>query len=395
MLGVQLKHILPPDFDPNARINGTQLSNNEDYGVAVSLIEKCDKGQSCCVQIIGDPGNGRTTLAQAICTSLIDNNYCSVQQLLFTKVQPGSNENSMWNFFGELAKDKQEKETASVLSLTSTKILKKLEALVQLLQIHFKVVCLDDVDCDSFFLFKLLSSALLRASCKVIITSSEDVKNHGFSAWEMFHSVHFNGFTDTQQIHQSITLSSLLHHSLLSRAIQILSGNPVAIKVFDSFVNTFSLSVEQVEEQINNLESNLQLNNQQPHNTVQLVLMLISNWLDQSDFIILLQLSQLRQPLPVTDFTQSLSKLEHLSLLDIKQGVQTNDKIAYFVTMQNCIQRHFQDEFRKDKGNKVFCCKENEQFDVLQTWLSLLSKELQVLVIDAEENAWPFVPEKW
>ena len=123
--------------------------------------------------------------------------------------------------------------------------------------------------------------------------------------------------------------------------------------------------------------------------------MLISNWLDQSDFIILLQLSQLRQPLPVTDFTQSLSKLEHLSLLDIKQGVQTNDKIAYFVTMQNCIQRHFQDEFRKDKGNKVFCCKENEQFDVLQTWLSLLSKELQVLVIDAEENAWPFVPEKW
>lgn len=391
MLGVQLKTVSPSEFDTNARIYARKLSTTDDLDGVVSHIEKCQEGQSCCIQIIGDPGSGRTTFAQGICCSLIDNKFCTEQQLLFTRIQPEYNESSLWNLLSELAKEKQEKEIASVFSQTTVKLLKKLETLVQFLQLHFKVICLDDVGCDGLSVFKLISSALLRASCKVVMTSSEDIRGNAFNAWEEFHSVHVKGFLEVELPDHCAIFSSLAKQSLLSRAVDIFSRNPVAFKVFSNFVDEFNLSVEQTEDQLNNLER-YKLENQQPcNNAVELVLRLISDWLDQTEMISLLQLSQLRQPLPVLK-TQSVSKLARLSLLTIREGKQNNAMVVYFITMPTCIQRYFQDQFRKNKDDEV---KMQEEFDVLKMWLSLLSKELLVLIDDAESSEWPFVPEKW
>ena len=392
MLGVQLKTLSPPEFNINASTFARKLNTTDDLDGVVSHIEKYQEGQSYCIQILGDPGSGCTTFAQAICISLINNEYCTEQQLLFTRVQPECNEASVWNLFSELAKEKQEKEIASVFSQTSVKLLKKLETLVQFLQLNFKVICLDDVGCDGLFVFKLISSALLRASCKVVITSSEDIRGTAFIAWEDCCSVHVKGFKEVLLPDHCTMFSSLSRQSLMSRAKNILSCNPVAYKVFSNFVNEFSLSVEQAEDQLDNLER-YKLENQQPFNAVELVLKLLSNWLDQTEMVSLLQLSQLRQPLPVLK-TQSVSKLARLSLLTIRESKQNNAMVVYFVTMPICIQRYFQDEFRKNKikDDEV---KMKEKFDVLQLWLSLLSKELLVLIDNAESSEWPFVPEKW
>ena len=393
MLGVRLRRFSPPEFDVNAKVYGTQLDTTDGFGTVCSLIAECSEKQSCCIQVIGDPGSGRTTFTQAVCKSLLDNGYSSAQ-LLFVNVQPGSNEACVWGLFSELAREKQEKEMASVFSQTSVKLLKKLETLVNFLQLHYKLICLDNVEHDGLFLFTLISSALLRATCRVMITCSQDIINHSFIPWDVFHSVHVSGLQEVY-LTTYCTTPLLSTQLLLSRTSGILNCNPVALKLFYNFVKEFSLSTEQIENQLRVLEKyKLENEDQKSCHAVQLVLKLVYDWLDQHEKLALLQLSQLRQPLPLLD-TQSVDQLVRLSLVVVRETVYSNGIVVYFVTMPTCIQKYFQEEFSKSEATGSIVCDQKDEFDVLQMWLSLISKELFELVESAECGMWPFVPEKW
>ena len=108
---------------------------------------------------------------------------------------------------------------------------------------------------------------------------------------------------------------------------------------------------------------------------------------------------ELRQPLPIT--WHQVEGQVHLIKLGLVQfnSVGTKDQqVLGMVSVCNSIQQclrgkmSIQDIHSADSPKNVV---DDNQFNVFNLWMALLSYELQGLVRDAKENKWPFVPEKW
>lgn len=304
--------------------------------------------------------------------------------ILYINVRPGCDRHSLYHLIGTIARDKQDIDTASFLSQSTVKIAKKNKVLQLFLKANFKLICVDRSCDDGVFWSHFVSILEDGELCIPVIAVS--TVNSGPPSPQLLYSVHEVQVKGLKEEAAKALLNeycSSLSNAQVARICNELSCNPVAIRLFGHFLVEFSSSMQDFTEHIQALSDTQQTG--QSERPVDAVLKCIFSHLDLPVKSVLNQLSQLRKPLPLLKMPREVDQLVRLTLLTKETFTTPDGIIVNLVSMQTSLLIDFPDSAGDDPGN----------FNVVNLWLELLSKELQELIVDAEKHAWPFIPEKW
>ena len=375
-----------------------QNSDFEPSNSVESIIDLFDEKDRACVVVYGEPGSGRTTLLSKVCDTLLERNL-KQSEICGLRVRVGCSAQSLWNFLSGISKDKQDKDTASLLLQSSAKLSKKYKAAQAFISYNFKLVCIDDVYSDGGLVWSHLSQLLpkTKAQCHVIVVSTrkEAPLIQSTVTEQTVLSVELKGI-GMDSFKQS--LSSKLPDWMLSdgelfKICTMLNGNPTSLKILTNAVNEFKLPPESFDCALLSCTEPL---NKEESSSVLMVLQFVFQHLRVWDKQVLGQLCQLREPLPLRTVSEEIGKLVRLGLVDkeaISEDTRTNKGI-YSISVPCCIQLSSL-QLIDTSDNNGLSPEAQLPFSVFDLWYGLLSEKLQQLVNDAQGNAWPFVPEKW
>ena len=242
MFCTSLKPIL---FEGNSR-----KYQNLDFESSVSLesiIDHFNGKDPACVVLYGEHGSGRTTLQRKVCDTLLERNCMKQSEILGLRVRAGCSEQSLCNFLSEIAKDRQDKDTASLLlqsSESSAKLRKKNLAAKAFIS-NFKLVCIDDGWSDGGLVWSHLSQLLAKMKVHVIVVSTKKeapqvqskVTEHSVLSVELkgISRNSFKQFLRNKLPHWTLSDDELLRISTM------LNGNPTSLKILANALNEFKL----------------------------------------------------------------------------------------------------------------------------------------------------------
>lgn len=391
MFYTSLKPIL---FHHNDRSN-----QNSDFELSHSLesiINQLEDNEPSRVVIYGEPGCGRTTLLHKICNKLLESRLTN-NEIFGLRVRAGCSVQSLWNFLSEISKERQDKDTASLLLQSSAKLSKKYRAGQAFISSNFKLICIDDVYSDDGMVWSHLSRVLheIKAHVVVVCTRNEvPLLQATLTLEQIVLSVELKGICMD-------SFKKCLDHKLpewtLSdeeelRTFKTLNGNPTSLKIIVNAVDEFKLPPE-----ILNCSYLLcSEHHEQECCSVLKVIQFLLEHLTAFEKEVFSQLCQLREALPMTTVKEEIEKLVRLGLVnkeffDVDTG--TNE-VIYSISVASCIQLSLLQLTCASDINGD-CSDGMAHFSVFDAWYALLSEKLHQLISDAQGNAWPFVPEKW
>ncbi|XP_031574980.1 alpha-protein kinase 1-like isoform X2 [Actinia tenebrosa] len=368
-----LTQISPQNFSPDSKTKCLQLRLSTEFP---SILEEIKQKHTLIFQLYGEPGSGCSTLVQGLCQHLCEIEHIAEKEILYLSLNQYCNEKSLWEFMSDLAKERNYKEQATFFSATSEKKDEKIKRFLGFF--NFKVVCFDNADCND----GLVESFLEHLVCSKIKTFIIGTQTRQIQTNEQVSTIEVRGLnlSTAQELFKKLCPSCAYEDGQISSLCGILKYNPIAINFFCALVNSHKLDATQL--QLSKGERQVDMF------ALDWILDYIKQSLGPSYISILYQLCHLRRPLPMTEVTPEISKLMELNLLTVKKEGSVN-----FIAIDLCLQKHL--SHRKDNKTAKDTVNETADFSVLECWLSLVSNKLQRLVQDAEENAWPFVPEKW
>lgn len=321
-----------------------------------------------CVR--GPVGSGRTTFCKAVLKNLIQSGSCDESETTYIKIDQHDNIDCVWNCGLKLARLKNLGNTAVLLTSQSSTLEIKENVIVNIFN-SFKVVCFDNFPISEIDhrLYSLLVSIVYKLKTNVIC-----IMKDSDALLENSTLVDVNGL-NPDVIGSDLgwrTAVRYLDNNCKSLDISICL-NPKAVGLLVSASCVLGILKFQV------------VNDKDP---VVGVLNLIWMKLNDNERMLLMQLSELRQELPLKDVSV-LSGIMKLGLVEYKPS-GTHGNLLGQVILCDSIR-----EFVLTKKDKVKMVKIGTTFDVLQCWMTLLSDELIGLIEEAKNNSWPFVPEKW
>ena len=381
----------PVVFQGNNRIDhhlGLQLSSSVE-----SVIDYVDinakLSQPCCVLIYGEPGCGRTTLLLEIANAFLANGLRN-SEILGVRVRPGCSVESLWNYLSEISKDKQDKDTASLLSQSTAKLNKKYSTAQNFLSSNFKLVLIDDVYSDGGIVWSHLSQMLLKvnAAAIVVCTKKDAPSVQSTLTEQAVLSVELKGLCmdSFKKYLNSKILYSRLSEDQQWKIFSMLNGNPTALKILVNTVNEYKLPSESLECIIPSWSEDMKT--EKENDSCSTLLQFTFSHLDAREKQVFDQLCQLREPLPAVKFPEEVEKLIRLGLVK-KWTFDLRDdavEVIHSVSVVSCLQHSLSPAAASDV---------QVPFSAFDAWHSLLSEKLCQLITDAKGNAWPFVPEKW
>ena len=402
MLYTSLKPILFHDELQRRHQNSHfQLSNSVD-SIVKDLKEKTKLNEPFCVFLYGEPGCGRTTLLLRICDALLGNTLVNCE-ILGVIVRAGCSLESLWNFLSEICKNKQDKDTASLLTQSTAKLSKKYKAVQAFISSNFKLVCVDDAYSDGGIVWSHLSHLLRETKiCVIVVCSKKDSPLLQATLREQtILPVEIKGFSVDSS-------KKYLDHELPSWSISkeqqlkicsLLNGNPTALKIFVNVVNEFKLPPESLN---NSCLSCVLLcmqdkQNEQESSSVLRALQFSFEHLTACEKQVFGQLCQLREAVPLASVSEEMEKLVRLGLVE-KEVVNVDSRVhdvIYCVSVASCVQLSSLQLTCTSVDSSQHCCEVKVHFSAFHALYTLLSEKLRKLISDAEGNAWPFVPEKW
>jgi hypothetical protein len=378
-----ITRISPKNFSTDAEAQSHQLQLSVDFS---SILKEIKQGDSSIFHVYGEPGSGCSTLVQGLCQSLCGIDHIKEDQVFYLSLNKDCNEKSLWDVMSEVAKERNDKERATFFSKTSVQKDQKIKTF---LKYDFKVICFDNADCNENLIESLLDHFV---DCR-IKTFIIDVQNKRYTTIECVTSVEVRGLniSTAQGLLETLCHPSNVYFTELqiSNLCDNLNCNPVAIKIFCAFVN--SQEMDNVSKTVMDaVNTACSIKYQQSKDTKQLdkfaldwILDYIGKSLESSSISVLYKCCSLRRPLPLIEISSEINELINLHLLTVKEegGVS-------FISIDPCLQKHL-------SCRKYISSVKDTDFSVLDCWLSLVTIKLQSLIQDAEDNAWPFVPEKW
>ena len=372
---------------------------NSDFELSNSLeaiIDHLEGKDPTCVAVYGEPGSGRTTLLSKVCDTLLERNL-KQSEICGLRVRAGCSAQSLWNFLSGISKDRQDKDTASLLLQSSTKLSKKYKAAEAFISSNFKLVCIDDVYSDGGLVSSHLSQLLPKIKAHVIVVSTkkEAPLIQSTLTEQTLLSVELKGIgvdSFKQSLGNKLPGWKLSDDELL-RICNMLNGNPTSLKILTNAVNEFKLPRESFDCALLSYSGPL---NEEESSSVLIVLQFVFQHLTVWEKQVLGQLCQLREPLPLRTVSEEIGKLVRLGLVD-KEAISKNTRTKkgiYSISVACCIQLSSL-QLIDTSDNTGLSPEAQLHFSVFDLWYDLLSEKLHQLVNDAQGNAWPFVPEKW
>lgn len=352
--------------------------------------------EPACVFIYGEPGCGRTALLLNICDTLL-NNKLKVSEIFGVRVRPGCTVESLWNLLIEMAKERQDRDTASLLSLSTVKLKKKYKIAQDFISSNFKLVCIDDAFADGGIVWSHLSQLVDKTDICVIVVSTTKES-------------HFLNTTGTKQPALSVEIKGLNFHSFMKSFDQFscwnlseeqilqmysaLNGNAAALNIFINVVNEFQLPQESTDCFFVSAENQILQQSEQDvqSSAILSVLQFLFQHLTAYEKHVYGQLCELREPLPVVNVSEEIEKFVRLGVVN-KQAINVHENkrasdAIFSISVAPCLQLSSTQLTYSSLEVQV-------HFSAFDAWYALLSSKLHVLITDAERNAWPFVPEKW
>ena len=390
MFYTSLKPILFHDNDRSHQNSNFELSDSLE-----SIINHLEDNEPCRIVIYGEPGCGRTTLLHKICSKLLESRLKN-HEIFGLRVRAGCSVQSLWNCLSEISKERQDKDTASLLLQSSVKLSKKYKAGQAFISSNFKLICIDDAYSDGGIVWSHLSKLLHEITSHVIVvcTRNEFPLLQASLTEPTVLSVELKGICMD-------SFKKCLDHKLPEwnmsdedklRIFYTLNSNPTSLKIIMNAVDEFKLPPEFHD--CSFLSCSEHINEQEPCSVHKVIQFLLEH-LTVFEKEVFSQLCQLREALPMTTVSDEIEKLVRLGLVnkevfDVDTG--TND-VIYSISVASSIQlSSLQLTATSDINGH---CSEDLHFSVFDAWYALLSEKLHQLISDAQGNAWPFVPEKW
>ena len=363
-----------------------------------SIIAKLKGNEPSPILVHGEPGCGLTTLLSWICDTLVDDTLLEKSDMLSFRVSSGCSEESLWSFLSEIAGTKLDKDTASLLLQSSTKLCqRKFEAAQKFIASHFKLICVDDALADGGVVW----SYLLQLFCDIkmpLIAVSSQIKApvlQTTQAEQSIMSVELKGVG--KESYKKLLQEQLpdwnFDDNKLSRIHSVLNGNPSTLKIFLNVVKEFNLPQDRVDFLVSSVNCHDQ---QEKHSVFNVIESLFQpSWLTVQEKKVFRELCLLRELLPIIHVPEEVEKLVRLGLVRkeviAKDSTGTNNGSLHALSVSSCsLQRSFIADYNGQSPDQM-----PKNFSVLNLWLALLSEELRRLIMEAQENSWPFVPEKW
>ena len=375
----------PVVFQGNNRIDhhlSLELSSS-----VKSVIDDISKlSQPCRVLIYGEPGCGRTTLLREIANEFLANGLRN-SEILGVRVRPGCSVESLWNYLSEISKDKQDKDTASLLSQSTTKLNKKYSTAQNFLSSNFKLVLIDDVYSDGGIVWSHLSQMLLKVNAVVVCTKKDAPSLQSTLTEQAVLALEIKGLRMDyfKEYLDSKILNSRLSEEKQWKIFSMLNGNATALKILVNTVNEYKLPSESLDCIIPSWSEDMKT---EKDDSCSMMLQFTFSHLDAREKQVFDQLCQLREPLPAVKFPEEVEKLIRLGLVN-KSTFDVRDnavEVIHSVSVASCLQQSLSPAADSDV---------QVSFRAFNAWHSLLSEKLDQLITDAKRNAWPFVPEKW
>ena len=375
----------PVVFQGNNRIDhhlSLELSSS-----VKSVIDDISKlSQPCRVLIYGEPGCGRTTLLREIANEFLANGLRN-SEILGVRVRPGCSVESLWNYLSEISKDKQDKDTASLLSQSTTKLNKKYSTAQNFLSSNFKLVLIDDVYSDGGIVWSHLSQMLLKVNAIVVCTKKDAPSLQSTLTEQAVLALEIKGLRMDyfKEYLDSKILNSRLSEEKQWKIFSMLNGNATALKILVNTVNEYKLPSESLDCIIPSWSEDMKT---EKDDSCSMMLQFTFSHLDAREKQVFDQLCQLREPLPAVKFPEEVEKLIRLGLVN-KSTFDVRDnavEVIHSVSVASCLQQSLSPAADGDV---------QVSFRAFNAWHSLLSEKLDQLITDAKRNAWPFVPEKW
>ena len=317
---------------------------NSDFEPSISLesiIDHFNGKDPACVVVYGEPGSGRTTFLSKVCDTLLERNLIKQSEICGLRVRAGCSVQSLWNFLSAISKDRQDKETASLLLQSSAKLSKKYKAAEAFISSNFKLVCIDDVYLDGGLVWSHLSQLLPKTKvCVIVVSTRKEAPLIQSTVTEQtvlsveLKGIGMNSFK--QSLSNKLPDWTLSDDELL-RICSMLNGNPTSLKILTNAVSEFKLPPESFNCPLLSYSEPL---NEEESSSVPMVLQFVFQHLTVWEKQVLGQLCQLREPLPLRTVSEEIGKLVRLGLVDketISDDTRTNKGI-YSVSVACCIQ---------------------------------------------------------
>ena len=353
------------------------------------------------VLVYGEPGCGLTTLLLWICDTIVDDTLLEKSDILSLRVRPGWSVQSLWSFLSEIAKTKHDKDTASLLLQSSTELCQKNKAAQRFIASHFKLICVDDALADGGVVWSYLLQLFWDKNMSLIAVSSQ-VKGPGHQTTQVEQSILSGelkgvGKESYKKLLQEQLPDWNFDDDKLSRIHSVLNGNPSSLNIFQNVVKELNLPQDSVDFLVSSVNCHDQQEKHSVFNVIELLFQ--PSWLTLQERKVFDKLCLLRSELlPIIRVPEEVEKLLRLGLVRkevIAKDTGTNNGALHALSVSSCfcissLQRRFIADHNGQSPDQI-----HKYFSVFNLWFALLSEELHKLIMDAQGNAWPFVPEKW
>jgi len=370
----------PSSFNPEAYYHIHQLSLTTDLSSITQTVQAV--GQHV-YYIYGEPGSGCTTLVQGIYQHVCSQSDTLITEsnVLYVLLNQLCSQKSFYDFVAKLAK---QRNGTVLFKQSSEKIDQRKQIVGEFLYENFKFICVDNAEsCGSFiddFLVDILKTC--KRPCFVVFHQSRE---GAFDSGDFVSMISVNGLKPLDA--KSLACKELhpltLPEDQLSMMCDLVHNNPAAIQVVCGIITGLSDN-DHIMSVLQNISTSHSSKN--PSYAMDIIVELIKevSQLQTNVDKLLHSLSCLRQPLPMLEISSAFKELIKVKLLFV-----SHEDSIHFISVNPALKK-----FMMSKKN--FIKSAGASFDCLKHWLSLVSnRELCKLIKEAEENAWPFVPEPW
>jgi len=372
----------PSSFNPEAYHHIHQLSLTTDLSSIIQTVQAV--GQHV-YYIYGEPGSGCTTLVQGIyqhVCSLPDSIINCESDVLYLSLNQLCTKELFEDFIVQLVKLRN---GTVLLKQSSKKIDERKQIIGEFFHENFKVIFIDNGETCCDFIDEFLVDVLKASKIPCFVVFNK-TKEYSIDSNEAVSSISVHGLkpSDAKSLACKELQPLTLPEDQLSKMCDLVHNNPAAIQVVCGILTGFN-ETDHIISVLQNMSTSSSSNH--PSYAMDIIVELIKKVsLLQTNVDILHWLSCLCRPLPILEIPPVLEELIKMKLLSVSQEGDVNWVSCSSIAL---LKKYL------EKRKMPVSDDSNGSISVLALWFSLVSDTLQSLVDEAENNAWPFVPEKW
>ena len=340
----------------------------------------------------GGLGSGKTSVVKEVMRSIMEKGKdFSATDILYFKVSQHSCIESVYQLFGDLAKEFDLREESTILASSDSIDEKRRHAIVNVTSMY-KLICLEDVDSDGGNIWNVLKNVVQEETFLLATESAFPLPNVDLEEVSVI-AIPMLTFEETLQLTQNFRQeaekkSVFTEDSLIGRVYMASKGNPFCVMVL---MNMFkNLSPATMKERLlslsNEAESDPATENEAFLSTISFLLKHMSG-LDKQ---LLYSVSHIRRPLPLAETdTERFTILVNVGLVSLAE-IKEDKTIS--VACPGSVARAVQCLIGRRKSEPLSPC---ESIGAFHLWKSILCETLKDLLHGAETQEWAYVPEPW